>query len=142
MSFNRTKYEYFFPSKVFCCACLGEIIKKCYDHGIYSFTDIIDKIVRHNFIDDDKNKIFAVKCGEQCKDCIFTCEKHLSIILIAKKKFSYTDIPSETNITVTYCCSKEETYCVSCIKHYLKLRYTYFYFCQFWFKIFFQKITI
>ena len=23
MSFNRSKYEYFFPSKVFRCACLG-----------------------------------------------------------------------------------------------------------------------
>ena len=131
MSFNRSKYEYFFPSKVYCCACLGEVIEKCCDNGIYSFTDIIDEIARHNFIDDDKNKIFAVKCGEQCKDCIFTCEKHLAIVLFAKKKFSCTDIPSETNITVTYCCGKEETYCVGCIKHYLKLMYGYFYFVNF-----------
>ena len=131
MSFNRSKYEYFFPSKVFWCACLGAIIENCCDNGIYSFTDIIDEIAKHNFIDDDKNKVFAAKCGEQSKDCIFTCEKHLAIILFAKKKFSCTDIPNEANITVTYCCGKEETYCVGCIRHYLKLMYHYFYFVNF-----------
>ena len=131
MSFIRSKYEYFFPSKVFRCACLGAIIEKCSDEGIYSFTDIIDEISNHNFIDDDKNKIFAVKCGEQFKDCIFTCERHLSIVLFTKKKFACTDIPTDTNITVTYCCVKEETYCVGCIRHYLKLMYHYFYFVNF-----------
>ena len=131
MSFIRSKYEYFFPSKVFRCACLGAIIEKCSDEGIYSFTDIIDEISNHNFIDHDKNKIFAVKCGEQSKDCNFTCERHLSIVLFTKKKFACTDIPTDTNITVTYCCGKEETYCVGCIRHYLKLMYHYFYFVNF-----------
>ena len=131
MSFNQSKYEYFFPSKVFRCSCLGAVIENCCENGIYSFADIIDEIARHNFIDDDKNKVFAVKCGEQSKDCIFTCEKHLGIVLFAKKKFSCTDTPNETNITVTYCCGKEETYCVGCIRHYLKLMYHYFYFVNF-----------
>ena len=132
MSFDRMKYEYFFPSKVFRCACLGEIIQKCCDNGLYPFTEIIDKISKFNFIDDDENnKVFAVKCGEKSKDCIFTCEKHLSIVLFAKNNFSCTDIPTETNITVTYCCGKKETYCVGCIRHYLKLMYHYFYFVNF-----------
>ena len=131
MSFDRMKYEYFFPSKVFRCACLGEIIEKCRDNGLYSFTEIIDEISKFNFIDEDKNKVFVVKCGDESKDCIFTCEKHLGIVLLAKKNFSCTDIPTETNITVTYCCGKKETYCVGCIRHYLKLMYNYFYFVNF-----------
>ena len=131
MSFNRSKYEYFFPSKVFRCACLGAVIEKCCDNGIYLLMDIIDEIAKYNFIDDNKNKKFAVKCGEQSKDCIFTCEKHLGIVLFVKKKFSCTDTPSDVNITVTYCCGKEEAYCVGCIRHYLKLMYHYFYFVNF-----------
>ena len=131
MFFDRTKYEYFFPSKVYRCASLGQIIENCCDNGIFLFTDIIDEISTHKFIDDDKNKIFAVKCGEQLKDCIFACERHVSIVLFAKKKFSCSDNPTETNITVTYCCGKKETYCVGCVKHYLKLMYNYFYFVNF-----------
>ena len=131
MSFDRTKYEYFFPSKVYRCACLGQIIENCRDNGIFSFTDIIDEISTHKFIDDDKNKLFVVKCGEKLKDCIFTCERNLSIILFAKKNFSCTETPTETNITVTYLCGRQETYCVGCIRHYLKLMYGYFYFVNF-----------
>ena len=131
MSFNRSKNEYFFPSKVFHCGCLGAIIEKCCDNGIFSLVDIVDEIGNHNFIEDDKNKVVVVKCGEKGKDCIFTCEKHLAIVLFAKKKFSCTDIPNEMNITVIYLCGKEETYCVGCIKHYLKLMYHYFYFVNF-----------
>ena len=59
MSFNRLKYEYFFPSKVFRCACLGQIIENCCDNG------------------------------------------------------------------------QKETYCVGCIKHYLKLMYNYLYYVNF-----------
>ena len=131
MSFNRSKYEYFFPSKVYRCACVGHVIKKCYDHGIYSLTDIIDEVSTNNFIEDDKNKLFVVKCGEKSRDCIFVCEKHLSIIIFAKRDFSCTETPSEVNITLRYSCGKEETYCTGCIRHYLKLMYNYFYFVDF-----------
>ena len=127
MFFNRSKYEYSFPPKVFRCACLGAIIEKCFDNGNYSLTEIADEISNHNFIGKDDNKIFSVKCGEQNRDCVFVCENHLGILLFAKKKFSCTDIPSPTNATVTYHDGKKETYCVGCIKHYLKLMYHYFY---------------
>ena len=131
MSFNRSKYEYFFPSKVYRCACIGHVIKNCRDHGIYSLVDIIDEVSTNNFIDGDKNKLFVVKCGEKSKDCIFVCERHLSIIIFAKRDFSCTETPSEVNITVHYSCGKEETYCTGCIRHYLKLMYNYFYFVDF-----------
>ena len=92
MSFNRSKYEYFFPSKVFQCACLGQIIEHCCDNGYYSFTEIVDELNNHTFLDNDDSKIFSVKCGALNRDCIFVCEKHLGIVFFAKKKFSCTDI--------------------------------------------------
>ena len=131
MSFNRSKYEYFFPSKVFRCACLGEIIQNCRDHGLYSFTEIVDELSTHTFLDSDGSKIFAVKCGNFNRDCIFVCEKHLGIELFAKKTFSCTDVPQPTNTTITYNFGKKETYCVGCIKNYLQLMYDYFYYVNF-----------
>ena len=128
--FNRLKYEYFFPSKVYRCACLGQIIENCCDNGLYSFTEIFDELSTHTFLDNDDNKIFAVKCGNLKKDCIFVCEKHLGIVLFAKKTFSCTDVPQPTNTTVTYDDGKKETYCVSCIKH-LQLAHKYFYYVNF-----------
>ena len=127
----RAKNEYFFPSKVFRCACLGTIIQKCFNEGIYAMVDIVDEISRHSLDDVDQNKVFVVKCGDQSKDCIFTCDKHLSIIIFAKKDFSCTETPCETNVTVTYSCGKQETYCTGCIRHYLKLMYNYFYYVNF-----------
>ena len=131
MSFNRSKYEYFFPLKVYRCACLGEIIQNCYDHGLYSFTEIFDELSTHSFLDNDDSKIFAVKCGNLKRDCIFVCEKHLGIVLFAKKTFSCTDVPQPTNTTITYNFDKKETYCVGCIKHCLQLMYNYFYYVNF-----------
>ena len=131
MSFNRAKYEYFFPSKVFRCACLGEIIENCCNNGYYSFTEIVDELSKHSFLDNTDNKVFSVKCGELNRDCIFVCEKHLGIVLFAKKTFSCTDVPQPTNTTITYNFGKKETYCVGCIKHYLQLMYDYFYYVNF-----------
>ena len=130
MSFNRSKYEYFFPSKAYRCACLGELIDKCADNGYFSFTEIVDELTNHTFLDNDNEEILAVKCGELNRDCIFVCENHLGIVLFAKKTFSCTDNPQPTNTTITYNTGKE-TYCVGCIKHYLKSMYHYFYYVNF-----------
>ena len=129
--FNRLKYEYFFPLKVYRCACLGQIIENCCDNGLYFFTENFDEISTHTFLDNDDNKIFAVKCGNLKRDCIFVCEKHLGIVFFAKKTFSCTDVPQPTNTTVTYDDGKKETDCVGCIKHYLQLTYKYFYYVNF-----------
>ena len=88
MSFNRSKYEYFFPEKVFHCACLCAPIEKCCDNGYYFLTEIVDEMCNYNFLEQNENKIFSVKCGEKNRDCIFVCERHLAIILFAKKKYS------------------------------------------------------
>ena len=127
MSFSRSKYEYFFPSKVYRCACLGQIIEKYCDNVSYSFTEIVDELTNHTFLDNKDDKVFSVKCGELKRDSIFVCEKHLGIVPFAKKKYACTDVPQSTNTTITYNFSKTETYCVGCIKHYLQLMYHYFF---------------
>ena len=129
MSFNRSKYEYFFPLKVYRCACLK--IENCCDNGLYSMTEIVDELSTHTFLDNKDDKIFSVKCGELNRDCIFVCEKHLGIVFFVKKKFTCTDNPQPTNTTITYNLGKKETHCVGCIKHYLKLMYNYFYYVNF-----------
>ena len=64
MSFNRAKYEYFFPSKVYRCVRLASVIEKCCDDGNYALTEIVDELNNYSFFDQDKDKIFSVKCGE------------------------------------------------------------------------------
>ena len=131
MSFNRAKYEYFFPLKVYRCVCLASVIEKCCDDGNYALTEIVDELNNYSFFDQDRNKIFSVKCGEQNRDCIFVCENHLAVVLFAKKKFSCTDTPSSVNATISYSCGKKDTFCTGCIKHYLTSMYHYFYFVNF-----------
>ena len=131
MSFNREKYEYFFPSKVYRCVCVAGVIQKCFDEDSYSLAEIVDELNNHSFFDEEKKKVFSIKCGDQNKDCIFMCETHLSIVLFAKKQFACTDLPTLENTTITYSDGKKETFCKGCIKHYLKTMYHYFYFHDF-----------
>ena len=131
MSFNREKYENFFSSKVYRCVCLTVAIEKCFDEGNYSMVEIVDELNNYPFLDQNKNKIFSIKCGEENKDCIFICEDHLAVVLFAKKEIVCTDIPSLVHTTISYCSGKKETYCKGCIKHYLKTMYNYFYFVNF-----------
>ena len=131
MSFNREKYKNFFPSKVYRCVCVTGVIQECSDNGSYSLPEIVDEINNHSFFDEEKKKVFSIKCGDENKDCIFVCETHLSIVLFAKKQFACTDAPSLENTTIGYSDGKKETFCKGCIKHYLKSMYNYFYFNDF-----------
>ena len=92
MQFNCQKYEFFFPRKVYRRACLSEVIQRSLDNGDHSLVDILDNIKSFNFYDDSllAEKVFSIKCGDNNKDCIFVCEKHLAIVLIAKRQFVCT----------------------------------------------------
>ena len=133
MEFNHQKYEFFFPRKVYRCAFLSEVIQKSLDNGDHSLVDILDNIKSFNFYDDSllAEKVFSIKCGDNNKDCIFVCEKHLTIVLIAKRQFVCTQTEKSETATVKYVVGKKETYCKGCIKHYLKLMFHYFYFVDF-----------
>lgn len=135
MAWNREKNASFFPSKVFRCPCLMQVIDYCFENGIFSFTDIYDKV--HNYVvaDSDIEKVFSIKCGKQNKNCMFVCEKHVKIITCAKKKYSCTEKPRFNNTTVIYNStagkSHSETFCTGCIKRYLRLSTKYFYYKKF-----------
>ena len=131
MEFNRQKYEYFFPRKVYHCAYLGEVVQKRLRNDDYRLVDIVDNISNFNFYDKFEPKVFSVKCGDNNKDCIFVCEKHLGIVLFAKRQFVCTENETSQNATVKYADGKKETYCKGCIKHYLKLMFHYFNFADF-----------
>ena len=97
MSFNREKYENFFPSKVYCCICITGVIQEYFENGSHSLPEIVDEINDHSFFDEEKKKAFSIKCGDENKDCIFICKTHLSIVLFAKKQFACIDAPSLEN---------------------------------------------
>ena len=135
MSINREKHANFFPRKVYRCPCLLSTIEDCYQNDLNSFIELHDEVWNFALDNNDIGKVFAVKCGEKSKDCIFCCEKHLSIIIFGKKKFDCTDDQSFDNLTLYYNESKEvligKTFCKGCIKHYLKESICYFYFKEF-----------
>ena len=127
MKSNRQKYEYFFPRKVYRCACLSHVIQESFDDGSHSLVDTLDNIKKFDFLDV---KVFCVKCGNDNKDCIFVCERHLAIVLLVKRKFVCTQTENAETSTVVFD-GKKEIYCKGCIKHYLKLMFHYFYFVDF-----------
>ena len=77
--------RFFFPSKVYRCPCLGQVVDECFDNDLKSFVEIHDQIWEFVLSNHDMSKVFSVKCGEKRKECIFVCEKHLSIIIFGKK---------------------------------------------------------
>lgn len=135
MTLNRSKNSNFFPSKVYRCPCLMGIIDFCRENDINSFVEIHDEVWDFVLNDGEIDKVFSVKCGENLKDCIFVCKKHLSIIIFGKKRYNCTDEPSFDNITVYYNEDKKtcngKTFCKGCIKNFLRKSICYFYFEQF-----------
>ena len=57
----------------------------CFQNDLNSFTEIHDEV--HSFVisNDDINKVFAVKCGDERKDCMFVCEKYLGIVILQRE---------------------------------------------------------
>ena len=135
MYLNREKHSNFFPQKVYRCPCLLSIIEDCYENELNSFVELHDEVWNFALDNSDIGKVFAVKCGKKLKDCFFCCEKHLSIMIFAKKKFNCTEDQSFDNLTLYYNESKEvcigKTFCKGCIKHYLRDSICYFYFKEF-----------
>lgn len=135
MTLNREKNASFFPLKVYRCPCLARVVDDCFDNDLKSFVEIHDEIWEFTLSNHDISKVFSIKCGNNREDCIFVCEKHLSIIIFGKKKYSCTEKPKFNNTTVLYTLDDKtkiaETYCTGCIKHYLRISTQYFFFKNF-----------
>ena len=71
MVYDRQKYEYFFPRKVYRCACLGAVITSCLYNGIYSLADICDEISKTDCT--ESKKVYCAKCGENNNSVVLSC---------------------------------------------------------------------
>ena len=61
------KYEYFFPRKVYRCACLFQVIEESFDTGDHSLVEILSNIKNFKFIAhyyEPLAKFFCVTCGD------------------------------------------------------------------------------
>ena len=128
MVYDRRKYEYFFPKKVYRCACLGQIITSCLHHGVYALSDIIDEIKQAEC--NETKKIFCVKCGQHNENVVFSCADRMSILIIVAMCYNCTELPNETNVTVDMF-NGAKTYCCGCIRKYLREMYHYYHFLNF-----------
>ena len=134
MPLNREKHANFFPRKVYRCPCLLSVIDECYENDLNSFIEIHDEVVTFT-LENGFGKIFSLKCGEDLKDCIFCCHKHLKVIILGKKNYDCTDEISFENLAIYFNENKKtlvgKTFCKGCIKNYLRKSIDYFYFREF-----------
>ena len=130
MTYDRRKYEYFFPRKVYRCACLGQVITHCLHNGIYALSDIIDEIKQIKYDGDENKKIFCVKYGDNNSDVAFTCGDHMAVLIFVAKRYTCTELPNDTNVTINIF-DGSQTYCCSCIRKYLREMYHYFHLVNF-----------
>ena len=128
MGYNKRKYEYFFPRKVYRYACLGSVITSCLYDGIYSLADICDKISQTDCT--ESKKIYCAKCGKNKENVIFSCSDHMAMIIIAVKRYDCTASPDKTTASV-YFYDETKTYCPGCVKKYLQEMYYYYHHLNF-----------
>ena len=100
----------FFPEVVYYCDCLQEIIEKCEKPS--SLQDICNKI---DNVDGDT--IYCSKCGDDKKDVVFSCTKHLTMGTFA------VEVHRNNVVTIE---AKTRHYCLSCVKKYLQEKYQLF----------------
>ena len=110
---GKLKYKYFFPQKVYRCACLGRVIASCLVDEIYSLVDICKKV---NEISCEK--IYCVKCGENKENTIFSCGDHMAMIIFAYN----TQSSDQTTGTISFR-DETKTYCRICVRKYLQKMY-------------------
>ena len=109
-------------------------VEESFNVGEHSLLDILFYIKNFDFAGCNyellSDKIFCVTVGEEKKDCFFECEKHVAIVLLVKRKIACTMTEKENTDTIEYN-NKKEVYCHACIKHYMRLMYSYFHFVDF-----------
>ena len=113
---SKRKYKYFFPQKVYRCACLGRVIASCLVDEIYSLADICKKVDETNC-----EKIYCVRCGENKQNAIFSCGDHMAMIIFAVETYN-TQSSDQTTGTISFR-DETKTYCRICVRKYLQEMY-------------------
>ena len=127
MNYDRRKYEYFFPRKVYRCPCLASVITSCLHDGIYGLTDILDEIKRNNCTE---SKVYCVKCGKKDQHVVFSCSDHMAILIVSSKMYDCTELPNNKNVTIDLS-GESKTFCCGCIRKHLREMYYYYHYINF-----------
>ena len=133
MNSSLQKNEFFFPRKVYWCACLLQPVEESFNVGEHSLLDILFYIKNFDFAGHNyellSNKNVLCKSWWRKKGLFFCVWKTCGNCFACEKK-NCTATEKENNATVEYN-KKKEVYCHVCIKHYMRLMYSYFHFVDF-----------
>ena len=98
----------FFPEKVYHCSCLSINIKLCLVNGNYSLNDICNELNQTR-----GDKIFCSRCGDNNQSVIFSCIKHMALVVFFQEiNEGYIKLTEQT---------KDK--CLRCIRKYLQIAY-------------------
>ena len=109
-----TTLSNFYPETVYFCDCLKMVIGQCKKAS--SLQDFCNEINDKN---TTGNCIYSVRCGDKKKDNAFSCLNHIPM---GTFQIQYTKNDVKKLDT------KNESFCLNCIKKYLRLKYNIFLF--------------
>ena len=124
-----TKYEFFFPKKIYCCPCIMNPAEQSFQSGEHSLADIFIWSGTLNTIFLCYAKIFFAQKLEKKEDCLIISQANLAIVLLSTRKFLCTSDDEDTVRIRSN--QKEEVFGRGCVKQYMRQRYSYFYFVNF-----------
>ena len=104
----------FYPETVYFCDCLKMVIDECKKASSlqYFYNEINDK-------NNTGNCIYSVRCGDDKKDNVFSCFNHIPM---GTFQIQYTKNSIKKLDTIN------ESFCLICIKKYLRRHYNKFLF--------------
>ena len=104
-----TTLSNFYPKTVYFCNCLKMVIEKC-EKGC-SLQDLCNQINNNN---TGNNVIYCAKCGDGKQDAVVSCCDHLAM---GSFLIQYTENDA---VAIEI---KDELFCLTCIKRYLRKNY-------------------
>ena len=126
----NSKFEFLFPKRVYRCPCLHAATEECFHNDKCSIADIVCYLKDVDSKNLLSTRIFSTRVGKNKEHCLFTCETNLKTVLLAVEKNMCTSPENDDTVCVEYSDVKE-VYCKDCLKQYMILLYSYFYFFEF-----------
>ena len=117
---NLDKYKNIFPQKVYYCSCLKNTVISCLADEIHCLADIcykISQINKNSFL----SKIYFARCDDN-KNAVVCCSNHLAMVIVSLKRYDCTESFDKSAASVYYH-DETKTYCLGCVKNYLRLAY-------------------
>ena len=97
-----------YPEKVYHCSCMSLDIKLCLVNRLYSLKDICKKLNQTN-----GDKIYCSKCGDKNQYVIFSCLKHMAMVVFyPEMQDGYLELTEQN-----------KNCCLRCIQKYLRIAY-------------------